>query len=166
MTRVRCILVETTVPVRIRPRIETRPVKGHFLSVFEIRSVCSHTFAASVTVQRELSPLDCCFCAASSFSQLSFDGEFRTDVVSLDRILWRPEAQAHIFVPSPATLADSLALRALVLGVLEDVRLLLERALRLDCQLGRHVCGWLSTLIAAGSGCLVERRSRKRSSSA
>jgi hypothetical protein len=26
-------LVETTVPVRIRPRIETMPVKGHFLSV-------------------------------------------------------------------------------------------------------------------------------------
>src|SRR5437870_1372304 len=33
MTMVRCILVETTVPFRIRPRIETRPVKGHFLSV-------------------------------------------------------------------------------------------------------------------------------------
>ena len=32
MMRVRCILVETTVPVRIRPRIETMPVKGHFLS--------------------------------------------------------------------------------------------------------------------------------------
>lgn len=29
---VRCILVDTTVPVRIRPRMETRPVKGHFLS--------------------------------------------------------------------------------------------------------------------------------------
>lgn len=33
MMTVRCILVETTVPVRIRPRIETRPVKGHFLSI-------------------------------------------------------------------------------------------------------------------------------------
>ena len=32
MTRVRCIFVETTVPVRIRPRMETSPVKGHFLS--------------------------------------------------------------------------------------------------------------------------------------
>ena len=32
MMMVRCILVETTVPVRIRPRIETMPVKGHFLS--------------------------------------------------------------------------------------------------------------------------------------
>lgn len=33
MMRVRCILVETTLPVRIRPRMETMPVKGHFLSV-------------------------------------------------------------------------------------------------------------------------------------
>lgn len=32
MTMVRCILLETTRPVRIRPRMETRPVKGHFLS--------------------------------------------------------------------------------------------------------------------------------------
>lgn len=32
MMRVLCIFVETTVPVRIRPRIETMPVKGHFLS--------------------------------------------------------------------------------------------------------------------------------------
>lgn len=32
MMSVRCILVETTVPVRIRPRMEIRPVKGHFLS--------------------------------------------------------------------------------------------------------------------------------------
>lgn len=29
---VRFILVETTLPVRIRPRIEMSPVKGHFLS--------------------------------------------------------------------------------------------------------------------------------------
>lgn len=33
MTRVRCILVLTTLPVKIRPRMLTRPVKGHFLSV-------------------------------------------------------------------------------------------------------------------------------------
>jgi hypothetical protein len=26
-------LVETTLPVRMRPRMETRPVKGHFLSM-------------------------------------------------------------------------------------------------------------------------------------
>lgn len=39
MIRVRCILVETTVPVRIRPRMETRPVKGHFLSMGIVWSV-------------------------------------------------------------------------------------------------------------------------------
>jgi hypothetical protein len=32
MTSVRCIFVDTTVPTRIRPRMETNPVKGHFLS--------------------------------------------------------------------------------------------------------------------------------------
>lgn len=30
---VRVIFVETTLPVKIRPRIETSPVKGHFLSI-------------------------------------------------------------------------------------------------------------------------------------
>lgn len=29
---VRSILTDTTLPVRIRPRMETSPVKGHFLS--------------------------------------------------------------------------------------------------------------------------------------
>jgi hypothetical protein len=32
MIIVRCILVEITVPVRILPRMDTSPVKGHFLS--------------------------------------------------------------------------------------------------------------------------------------
>jgi len=32
MIIVRVILVETTLPVKIRPRIEMSPVKGHFLS--------------------------------------------------------------------------------------------------------------------------------------
>lgn len=32
---VRVIFVETTLPVRIRPRIEMLPVNGHFLSVYE-----------------------------------------------------------------------------------------------------------------------------------
>ena len=36
MMRVRCIFVETTRPVRIRPLIETIPVNGHFLSVVEM----------------------------------------------------------------------------------------------------------------------------------
>lgn len=30
---VRVIFVDTTLPVRMRPRMETSPVKGHFLSV-------------------------------------------------------------------------------------------------------------------------------------
>ena len=33
MMMVRCILAETTMPERIRPRIEIWPVKGHFLSM-------------------------------------------------------------------------------------------------------------------------------------
>jgi hypothetical protein len=31
---VRVILVETTTPLRMRPRIDTLPVKGHFLSMY------------------------------------------------------------------------------------------------------------------------------------
>ena len=49
MTMVRCILVETTVPVRIRPRIETRPVKGHFLSVVAARQL--HTSSSNVDIR-------------------------------------------------------------------------------------------------------------------
>ena len=33
---VRVIFVETTRPVKMRPRIETSPVKGHFLSAAEV----------------------------------------------------------------------------------------------------------------------------------
>ena len=39
MMRVRCIFVLTTVPVKIRPRMETMPVKGHFLSAKHHTSV-------------------------------------------------------------------------------------------------------------------------------
>ncbi len=49
----------------------------------------------------------------------------------------RPETETDILVPS----LSSTLLRRPVLLVLEDVRLLLESTLRLDCQLGRHVCG-------------------------
>lgn len=34
MMSVRVILVDTTMPLRMRPRIETLPVKGHFLSTY------------------------------------------------------------------------------------------------------------------------------------
>lgn len=68
-----------------------------------------------------------------------------TDVVALNRVLWGLEAQADVLVPSSSTLADSARL-GLRLGVEEDVRLLLESALRLDGKFGGHGCGgrWLS----------------------
>lgn len=39
MIIVRVIFVETTFPVKIRPRIETFPVNGHFLSIHQIQTV-------------------------------------------------------------------------------------------------------------------------------
>ncbi len=35
MTTVRVIFVDTTTPLRMRPRMLTLPVKGHFLSMYE-----------------------------------------------------------------------------------------------------------------------------------
>jgi hypothetical protein len=67
-----------------------------------------------------------------------------TDVGAFDGSLRRSEAQTNILIPSPAALADSLALRGLRLVVEEDVRLFLIRALRLHCQLGRHDCDYLT----------------------
>ena len=62
----------------------------------------------------------------------------RTDVATLNGGLGGTETKTNVLVPS-SSLADLLALR-LGLGVEEDVRLLLERTLRLDGQLGRHDC--------------------------
>lgn len=61
-----------------------------------------------------------------------------TDVAALNGGLGGTEPKTNVLVPS-SSLADLLALR-LGLGVEEDVRLLLERTLRLDGQLGRHFC--------------------------
>ena len=62
-----------------------------------------------------------------------------TNVVTLNRSLWCSEAQSNVLVPSSSTLSDTgLRLR---LGVQEDVRLLLERALRLHGEFGGHDCG-------------------------
>ena len=122
MTRVRCILVETTVPVRIRPRMETSPVKGHFLS----RIPCQTTSSKSKAPSRSLRD--------------------RTNVCALNRSLRCPEAQPNVLVPSSPTLSDSGALRSLDLLIDEDMRLFLERAFRLYCQLRRHDCGLLSML--------------------
>jgi len=69
------------------------------------------------------------------------EGALLVDVVALNGGLGRPEAQADVLVPSPASLSDSLALAALALGVEENVWLLLESALALDGQFGGHDCG-------------------------
>lgn len=60
----------------------------------------------------------------------------RTDVAALNGGLGGTETQTDILVPSAAVLARSGGL-SLGLGVLEDVRLLLESTLRLDGQFGR-----------------------------
>lgn len=61
-----------------------------------------------------------------------------TNVAALDGSLGGTETKTNILVPSAAGLARSGAL-GLDLGVLEDVRLLLESALGLDGQLGSPV---------------------------
>lgn len=126
MTRVRCILVETTVPVRIRPRIETWPVKGHFLSVIPI--------LVFSTPGRRV------FWIAQNYQV--WQKVFHTNVGALDCGLRGPEAQSNIFVPSSPTLSNSCAFSSLCLLVDENMRLLLESALRLHRQFSRHVC-WL-----------------------
>ena len=52
---VRVIFVDTTLPARIRPRMETLPVKGHFLSVYAhvvVRGVSGNTHTNVGTVNR------------------------------------------------------------------------------------------------------------------
>jgi hypothetical protein len=75
----------------------------------------------------------------------SYPRKPRTDVRALNRGLGRSEAQTDVLVPSSAALASSRRL-GLRLGVEEDVRLLLESALRLHGKFGGHGCGcgWLS----------------------
>ena len=68
-----------------------------------------------------------------------------TDVAALNGGLGGTEPKADVLVPSPATLAGPRGLD-LGLGVLEDVRLLLESPLGLNSELGRHGVGcgrWL-----------------------
>ena len=104
MMRVRCILVETTVPVRIRPRIETRPVKGHFLSVEKALLAAVRGSAQFIPpmVDPDLnSRLDGPSC---SLSPLSHSLQ-HTDISALNGSLRGSEAQADILVPSSATLS-------------------------------------------------------------
>jgi hypothetical protein len=62
------------------------------------------------------------------------------DVVSFNGVLWRLEAQTNILVPSSSTLSNSSLCGAGLLGG-ENVRLLLESALRLNGQFGGHFAG-------------------------
>ena len=81
--------------------------------------------------------LHCSSPLVPTFRDRNFDVQFaRTDVAALNGSLGGTETQTNILIPSSATLARSGAL-GLGLGVEEDVRLLLERTLRLDSQLGR-----------------------------
>jgi len=61
------------------------------------------------------------------------------DVVSFNGVLWSLESQTNILVPSSSTLSNSSLCGAGLLGG-ENVRLLLESALRLDGQFGGHFC--------------------------
>ena len=63
-----------------------------------------------------------------------------TNVVALNGGPGSPEAQTDVLDPSPAALSSPLGLAALLLVVLENVRLLLESALALDSQFGGHDC--------------------------
>jgi hypothetical protein len=149
---VRCILVETTVPVRIRPRMETVPVKGHFLSILPkvsnssspkviFRFVVRSRFRRVARIQHSKYFAIALSMLLSIFQLLNPPGLSivffaRTDVAALNGGLGGTETQTNILVPSSSSLARSGAL-GLGLGVQEDVRLLLESTLRLDGQLGR-----------------------------
>ena len=61
-----------------------------------------------------------------------------TNVGTVDGVGGGLETKTDVLVPSPATLSDSGGLLS-DLAVLEDVRLLLESALALDCKFGGHV---------------------------
>lgn len=150
MIRVRCIFVDMTVPVRIRPRIETIPVKGHFLSVEHMISNRS---------MRERSPRYLRTSPPWTFPHFRLWGNDqeleRTYVGSLNRSLWRPESKSNVLVPSSPAFAHLLALRALHLRVKEYVRLFLESPLRLHGQFGRHDCDIPSTMVLEGFACWV-----------
>lgn len=74
-----------------------------------------------------------------------------TDVGTLNGGLGGTETETDILVPAAA--GGGLLGGSLGLGVKEDVRLLLESALRLDGQLGGHFCG----VVRRGSGVEIGR---------
>ena len=56
MTTVRVIFVEMTIPFRMRPLIETLPVKGHFLSTYEPSSASLGVLKPRPTLRTYLKP--------------------------------------------------------------------------------------------------------------
>jgi hypothetical protein len=58
---VRFILVDTTLPVRIRPRIEMSPVKGHFLSKVSSQDEYIYNRHGSLTDVSAVDSLRRCF---------------------------------------------------------------------------------------------------------
>ena len=66
--------------------------------------------------------------------------EVQTDVGSVNRSLGGPKAQSNVLEPSPPTLSGLGTLGSLCFRIDEDVGLLLERTLRLNCQFCRHSC--------------------------
>jgi hypothetical protein len=133
--RVLCILVETTVPVRIRPRMETVPVKGHFLSANPslLALLFSRLYSASHA------RIDLFNLLSVSSVAIPQNTPRHTDIGALDGSLGGSEAQANILVPSSAAVTRLGGLR-LRLRVEEDVRLLLESPLGLNREFCRHVC--------------------------
>jgi hypothetical protein len=133
MIRVRCILVEITVPVRMRPRMEIWPVKGHFLSVVAMLAPALVIFVCNPILRFFL-------------RELAHRTGGLTDVAALNCSLGRSETETNILEPSSATLSNLLRPRSLSgLVVEENVRLLLVGTLGLDCQFGSHDCGlWLT----------------------
>merc|ERR1719440_718787 len=53
---VRFIFVEMTMPLRMRPRIDTLPVKGHFLSTYEPSSASLGVLKPRPTLRTYLKP--------------------------------------------------------------------------------------------------------------
>lgn len=90
--------------------------------------------------------------SAITFSSVAISTEVvHTDVGTLNGGLGGTETETDILVPAAA--GGGLLGGSLGLGVKEDVRLLLESALRLDGQLGGHFCG----VVRRGSGVEIGR---------
>jgi hypothetical protein len=145
---VRVILVRMTLPVRIRPRIETSPVKGLRSPSDRDRTTTQY---GPLLVYRGLSTSEGEIISrpTNPSSADGFSGCLRhalSPAMTLRRAVSHLEAQSDVLVPSalPGPLGDALA-------VLED-GLLLERLLVLHLELGHGV--WL---VAANSNLMPDQ---------